>query len=86
MNADEGAVTRFPIQQGASIPWAMIAPHEMQAIQNHGGQTLARLAERGGLSPCEALAVLDDRAWLWMDDARDELERRRSEYEVPDGS
>lgn len=40
-----------------SIPWEMIAPHEAQALTNHG-QTLKRLAERGGLSPHEAMLVL----------------------------
>lgn len=48
------------------IPWEMIRPHEMQARINHGGQSLARLAERGGLGTCEALAVLDDRRWERM--------------------
>lgn len=43
-----------------TIPFALIAPHERQAQKNHR-QTLARLAERGGLSPSEALAVLEDR-------------------------
>lgn len=50
------------------IPWGMIAPHERQAHDNHG-QTLARLAERGGLSACEACAVLDNRKWQKMHDA-----------------
>lgn len=45
-----------------AIPWAMIGPHERQAVRNHS-QTLKRLAERGGLSPGEAIAVLDDRHW-----------------------
>lgn len=49
------------------IPWGIIAPHEQQAQRNHGGQTLQRLAERGGLSPCEAVAVLEDRSWHRMD-------------------
>lgn len=42
-----------------SIPWEMIAPHEPQAIKNHS-QTLRRLAERGGLSYSEAIAILKD--------------------------
>lgn len=46
-----------------SIPWDVIAPHEEQALRNHCGQSLERLAERGGLSPQEALAVLEDRNW-----------------------
>lgn len=45
-----------------SIPWAAIEPHEAQALRNHD-QTLARLAERGGLDPVEAAAVLDGVAW-----------------------
>jgi hypothetical protein len=55
---------RFPIMSKVvpSIPWAMIAPHEARALRNHG-QTLRRLAERGGLSPDEAMRILDDRPW-----------------------
>lgn len=59
----------FPILQDAeikSIPWAMIAPHERQAAMNHGQQSLADLARRGGLSVCEAAAVLEDRRWRNM--------------------
>lgn len=48
------------------IPWGVIAPHERQARLNHAGQTLRRLAERGGLSPCEAVAVLENRPWRRM--------------------
>jgi hypothetical protein len=44
------------------LPWEMILPHDKQARRNHD-QTLQRLAERGGLSACEALAVLEDRSW-----------------------
>jgi len=60
---------RFPIMRGwlhmseeclSSIPWSLIAPHEQQAQLNHGGQTLKRLAERGGLDALEAVAVLED--------------------------
>lgn len=42
------------------IPYAVIEPHEEQALKNHG-QTFQRLAERGGLCYSEALAVLKDR-------------------------
>lgn len=48
-----------------SVPWAMLAPHEEQAKWNHG-QTLARLAERGGLSVVEMAALLEDRKWRPM--------------------
>lgn len=47
------------------IPFAMIAPHEAQAEANHW-QSLERLAERGGLSACEAIAILEDRKWRHM--------------------
>lgn len=49
-----------------ALPWALIAPHEAQASRNHGGQSLERLAERGGLGACEAVAVLEDRPWRGM--------------------
>lgn len=64
------AMRRFPIIGGPSIPWWVIAQHEAQAMRNHGGQTLERLAERGGLSPTEALCVIEDRAWSRGRDAR----------------
>lgn len=50
-----------------AIPWSMLEPHEKQALKNHD-QTLLRLAERGGLSACEAVAVLEDRPWRNMSD------------------
>ena len=59
-----------------SIPWAAIAPSELQARRNHD-QTLDRLAERGGLSPSEAIAVLEGRHWHSMD--WDESVRRLNE-------
>ncbi len=40
------------------VPWEFIKPHERQALYNHGGQSLARLSNRGGLSVTEALAVV----------------------------
>lgn len=54
---------RFPIIDGPTIPWDMIAPHERQAKINHDGQTLERLAARGGLSMEEAVAVLEGTTW-----------------------
>jgi hypothetical protein len=54
------------LNQVQSIPWAMIAPHNPQAQSNHS-QTLERLAERGGLSACEAVAVLTNRRWEKME-------------------
>ena len=45
-----------------TAPWSLLAPHERQALRNHG-QTLERLNERGGLSPREMMCVLEDRSW-----------------------
>ncbi len=56
---------QFPIMDGkqrAYIPWSVIAPHEAQARQNHG-QSLSRLAERGGLCWSEAWGVLTGVPW-----------------------
>jgi len=60
---------RFPVLLGEqrwiwsgmpdSIPWEAISTHESQARANHG-QSLEVLAQRGGLSPYELLAVLLD--------------------------
>ena len=47
-----------------SIPWDLL--NEEQAKKNHD-QTLERLAERGGLAPSEALAIIERRTWKSMD-------------------
>lgn len=44
------------------IPFAMIAPHESNAQRNHG-QSLNRLADRGGLAASEAIAILEGLRW-----------------------
>ena len=49
------------------VPWDFVAQHKQQAEKNHG-QTLTRLAERGGLSVSELCAVIEDREWFRMDD------------------
>jgi hypothetical protein len=66
------------------IPWEVIAPHEQQANRNHGGQTLARLAERGGLSPAEAISVIEDHEFSPLSDdaADDRLEELVAEFEI----
>jgi hypothetical protein len=46
--------------QPAGFPWELVAPHEKQAEANHCGQSLKRLAERGGLCPIELMAILKD--------------------------
>jgi hypothetical protein len=51
---------RFPVQGGPSIPWGMILPHENTVKKNHHGQSLERMAQRGGLGPSEAICALRD--------------------------
>lgn len=51
-----------------SIPWTVIAPHEGQAICNHG-QDLEMLNRRGGLCWSEMIAVLEDRRYIRMDES-----------------
>lgn len=46
----------------SEIPWDMIAPHDAQARSNHG-QSLERLAQRGGLGASEALDIVEGRSW-----------------------
>lgn len=50
-----------------SVPWAMIAPHEKRAMSNHGGQSLKVLDRRGGLSPLEMVAALEDKPFWEVD-------------------
>ena len=51
-----------------SIPWIVIAPHEGQAICNHG-QDLETLNRRGGLIWSEMIAVLEGRRYIRMDES-----------------
>ena len=46
----------------SGIPFAMLVPHEAQALANHG-QSLDRLAQRGGLCVSEAISILEGRTW-----------------------
>lgn len=60
---EERRMKEFPIMTNKGheyIPYNVIKPHEEQALKNHCGQTLDRLAARGGLSWAEAYAVLTD--------------------------
>lgn len=63
---------RFPVlrtlprrddRRPCDVPWSLLAPHEAQAMENHGDQTLERLAQRGGLSVREIWAVVHGRRW-----------------------
>lgn len=44
-----------------TIDWEILTPHERQALKNHS-QPLERLAMRGGLSPNEVVAIVNDRS------------------------
>lgn len=55
----------FPIMSSklmASVPWAFLKPHEGQAQRSHS-QSLRRLAERGGLTACEAIDIVKGLRW-----------------------
>jgi hypothetical protein len=61
--------TEMPIMISCGVYWDRTVPFvmlsEVQAYSNHS-QTLQRLAERGGLGPDEALALMDKRRWMPM--------------------
>ena len=78
-------VKRFPVMLSTaerkqfddcpeSIPWEKLEPHTWQALRNHGQQSLARLAERGGLGPDELVAIFERRPWRKME-MRDAVNR-----------
>ena len=50
----------------AVVDWA-----DRQAYRNHN-QTLKQLANRGGLSPQEALALMNEKKWAFYRDTTDE--------------
>lgn len=52
-----GLMRKFPIMDGPSVPWEVMAPHEAQANKNHY-QSLEKLASRGGLGCGEAWCVV----------------------------
>ena len=74
------------------IPWRWLEPVGIWAQRNHGGQTLERLAQRGGLSPLELMCVVDRRplalyttppeaarnlaAWLGRQEELDKIKNR----------
>jgi hypothetical protein len=64
----------FP-EAPTALPWPLVAAHENQALINHG-QSIAELAENGGIEWSEMVAVLEDRPWHWMsvDEAAERLD------------
>ncbi len=59
---------QFPILGGggAKFDLRLVLDHREQAVLNHG-QSVTRLAERGGLAWTELYAVLHDKSWKAMD-------------------
>jgi len=58
-------VRRAGVELIQTIPRDLIEQHETQALKNHK-RTIEQLAKQGGLSACEAVAVLEDRPWRRM--------------------
>jgi hypothetical protein len=56
-----------------SVPWDLVAPHEAQALINHG-QTLERLHARGGLDCVELYCVMHGLRWPHGDEWKNLLE------------
>lgn len=58
----KAAIAGGSLYVAVQAPWEMMIAHEKQALKNHS-QTIQRLSERGGLSACEAVAVIEDREY-----------------------
>ena len=71
----------YPIQRGPSVPWEVMIPHEAMSQKNHG-QSIQRIAERGGFSPCEAWAVVNGYKWTGLEgkEVYDDFAKRWIEY------
>ena len=51
---------RFPIQDGPSVPWDFMVPHEAQCRINHGHTaSIEHIAGRGGFGAAEAWCVVN---------------------------
>lgn len=70
LSAQPAAVPTVPYMPILGTPFAvrMDSLNEQQAMKNHG-QTLRRLAERGGLGMQEAAAVAERRSWRSQESA-----------------
>lgn len=65
MSKKEGRYDPYPIlgsRPQQYIPRGLLMTHEGQAWENHG-QSLTQLAQRGGLSWTEALAIIEGKNW-----------------------
>jgi dihydrofolate reductase len=55
---DYDSVAETPV---INLPWGVISSHIERARKNHSNQDLETLAAKGGLTPCEALCIIEDR-------------------------
>ncbi len=79
-----GTIRVFPIHSSmrvTGLPWAMIQPCGRRLMLNFGS-TLSDMVLRGGLSVCEAVAVLNDEPFtlLTQQQAEDDLAKRIAEW------
>ena len=67
-----------------AFPYVLLKPHERQAKLNHCGQSLEEMRKRGGLSPQEMVAILEDRPWspMTFDEAYERLKQIRAAAEA----
>lgn len=49
----------YPIQNGPSVPWEVMLPHESISQKNHG-QSIGEIARRGGFGCAEAYCIVND--------------------------
>jgi len=57
-----------------SVPWGFVEPHEQVVCDNHR-QTLQRLAQRGGLSVCELVCLVEHRRLEFRSDTAEDIKR-----------
>jgi hypothetical protein len=58
---------RFRLQDGPSVLWSVIEPHDSQCVKNHS-QSLEEIAARGGLGAGEFWFVMNDQKWVFNTD------------------
>lgn len=64
----------------SNIAFEIVEPHRNRALLNHGGQTLERLNERGGLCPFELYFVLNDKKFDYVDFYKEDFKIKALNY------
>lgn len=61
----------MPLQEKVykAFTWEVTPEQNIQAARNHGGQSLNRLKQRGGMSYAEMVAIVECRDWHPVPDA-----------------